>query len=69
VLLDGAVIAEGSTIGATRIHLVGSRRARRLEIELTGEEPRLAAVSVHRTGVAQVEQVPDGYFAPADAPD
>ena len=41
VLLDGAVIAEGSTVGATRIHLVGPQRARRLEIELTGDDPRL----------------------------
>ena len=69
MLIDGAVIAEGTTVGATRIHLVGSQRARRLEIELTGDDPRLAAVSVHRTGVAEVEQVPDGYLAPTDAPD
>ena len=69
VLLDGAAIAEGSTVGATRIHLVGPQRARRLEIELTGDDPRMLTVRVHRTGVAQVEQVPDGYLAPTDAPD
>ena len=69
VLLDGAVIAEGSTVGATRIHLVGPRRTRRLEIELSGDHPRLLTVRVHRTGVAGVEQVPQGYVAPTDAPD
>ena len=37
MLVDGAVIAEGSTVGATRIHLVGPQRASRLEIELSGE--------------------------------
>lgn len=69
VLVDGVVVAEGSTIGATRIHLVGPQWSQRLEIELTGHDPRLAAASVHRTGVVEVEQVPDGYLAPTDAPD
>jgi alpha-L-fucosidase len=69
VLIGGEVIAEGSTVGATRIHLVGPQRSRRLEIELTGADPRLLTVRVHRTGVAHVEQVPEGYVAPTDAPD
>lgn len=69
VLVDGSVVAAGTTIGATRIHLVGPQRASRLEIELDGEEPSLRSVSVHRTGVTAPEQVPDGYVAPTEAPD
>lgn len=58
VLAGGEVIAEGSTVGATRIHWVGSRSASRLEIELVGEDPRLATLSVHRTEIPGIERLP-----------
>jgi alpha-L-fucosidase len=69
VLADGEVIAEGSTVGATRIHLVGPQQSSRLEVELTGEAPRLGALRAHRTGVRRLEQVPDGYLAPTERPE
>ena len=69
VLIDGAVIAEGTTVGATRIHLVGPQRAGRLEIELRGESARLRGLSVHRTGITNVEPVPMGYLAPTEPPE
>ena len=68
VLVDGVEVASGTTIGATRIHLVGAQQTGRLEVELTGDSPVLSVVCVHRTGVREVEQVPDGYLAPTEPP-
>jgi len=69
VLVAGRTVASGSTVGASRIHLVQPLRSGRFTIELTGEHPRLRAASVHRSGAREVEQVPAGYQAPTGRPD
>lgn len=69
LLRDGAVLAEGGTIGAGRLHVVGPAVGGTLEVELTGTEPRLEVVLLTEVGEVTVPQVPEGYLAPTDYPE
>ncbi|MFD6176868.1 MULTISPECIES: alpha-L-fucosidase [unclassified Isoptericola] len=69
VRLDGAVVAQGGTVGAGRLHVVDAPATRALEIEVEGPGARIAEVLVHRTGHRTAPVVPEGYSAPTDYPE
>ncbi|OJX97983.1 alpha-L-fucosidase [Salana multivorans] len=69
VLRDGAVIAEGGTVGAGRLHIVATPGDGALEIELTGAGARLAEVLLHDVGDVTPPRIPAGYTAPTDYPE
>ncbi|MFT3970093.1 MAG: alpha-L-fucosidase [Micropruina sp.] len=75
-ILHGAdVLAQGLTVGAKRLHLLGRAvSAAEFEIELSGHDdgdagPALSSLTLHRTGALTPPAIPDGYLAPTEYPE
>jgi alpha-L-fucosidase len=69
VRLDGRVVAEGGSVGAGRLHVVGARTGTVLEVDVAGADALLAEVTVHHTGILEAPRVPEGYTAPTEVPE
>lgn len=67
VLVDGAPVAEGRTIGHQRIHVVRTVTAQQLIVEVEGDGAVLKSATAYATGVEQIARF--DYRAPTETPE
>jgi alpha-L-fucosidase len=63
------LVCSAGTIGVNRLHVFPRRTVRELQLELTGQEAALDAVTTFRTGHETLPRIPEGYLAPTDYPE